>query len=99
MNAKQYKAAERYALVALKTDSSLHWVETNLAHALLLQGKYKEAEKIYATLKARRYEQDSTKTYVQVLLQDFQSLECSGAVPPEREADVQKIKEMLLKKE
>jgi len=48
---KRFSEAERYASEALTIDISQEWVFTNLAAALLLQGKYSEAEEIYRNMK------------------------------------------------
>lgn len=44
---KQYAEAEVYSREALEVDSTKHIAYSNLAAALLFQGKYLEAEKIY----------------------------------------------------
>ena len=48
---KEFQKAENYALVTLSVDSSRLGVNANLAPALLLQGKYDQAEEIYLRYK------------------------------------------------
>ena len=48
---KQYAEAEQYAHEGLAVDSTQHFIYTNLAAALLFQGKYAEAEAIYQQYK------------------------------------------------
>ncbi len=99
LHARKYREAVQYAQQAITTDNTQQWVNTNLAHGLLLTGDYAKAETLYKTIKSKTYEQDSTKTYAQVLLENLKSLECSGAIPKERAADVERIKEMLLRED
>ena len=47
VDVKKNEQAEHYAREGLAVDSTQHWIATNLAAALLFQGKYAEAEKIY----------------------------------------------------
>jgi Flp pilus assembly protein TadD len=46
-----FKQAEKYAGLGLQMDSSQLWIKINLAHSLLLQGRYSEAEKEYLSIK------------------------------------------------
>lgn len=52
-------------------------------------------EELYRSLKVQPYEQDTSKTYAEVLLDDFRRLACSGAISPEHEAEVERIKAVL----
>lgn len=45
--AKQYAEAGLYAREGLAVDSTKHFIYTNLAAALLFQGKYAEADILY----------------------------------------------------
>ena len=83
---KHWEASEQAAREAIGMDSSLHWIYTNLAAALLLQGRYDEAEWIYLQFKGEL--KDS-------FLGDFNDLEAAGLIPAEREDDVEMIKDML----
>ena len=82
----QYAKAEQYAREALSVDSTQLWIGTNLAAAILMQGRYVEAEQLYRQLKGEKKE---------TLLGDLQAYAEAGAIPKEREEDVEKIKRML----
>ena len=86
---KQYAEAETYSREALEVDSTKHIAYSNLAAALLFQGKYLEAEKIYRQYKAELKEG---------FLSDFDEFSKTGVIPKNREGDVEKIKQILLKK-
>lgn len=85
---KQYAEAEVYSREALEVDSTKHIAYSNLAAALLFQGKYLEAEKIYRQYKAELKEG---------FLSDFDEFSKTGVIPKNREGDVEKIKQLLLK--
>ena len=85
---KQYVEAEIYSKEALEVDSTKHVVYGNLAAALLFQGKYQEAEKIY-----RQYKSELKEGF----LSDFEEFSKAGVIPKHREEDVEKIKQLLLK--
>ena len=85
---KQYVEAEIYSKEALEVDSTKHVVYSNLAAALLFQGKYQEAEKIY-----RQYKSELKEGF----LSDFEEFSKAGVIPKHREEDVEKIKQLLLK--
>ena len=44
---KKFPESEMSARWALEKDDTQTWIKVNLAHALLFQNKYDEAEKIY----------------------------------------------------
>ena len=85
---KQYVEAENYSKEALEVDSTKHVAYSNLAAALLFQGKYQEAEKIY-----RQYKSELKEGF----LSDFEEFSKAGVIPKNREEDVEKIKQLLLK--
>ena len=78
--------AEQLARSALSINPSLIEAQTNLAAALLLQGKYAEAKSYYL-----RYKYD----YRDIFLLDLKMLMEAGAIPAERKDDVEKIKTLL----
>lgn len=84
--AKQYVEAEQYAHEGLTVDSTKHFIYANLAAALLFQGKYTEAEKIY-----RQYKSELKEGF----LDDFRQYAEAGVIPKKYEVDVEKIKKML----
>lgn len=81
-----YADAEKYALDGLKVNPTYHLTATNLAAALLFQGKYKEAEHIY-----RQYKDELKDSF----LDDFKQFAEAGVIPKKYEADVEKIKKIL----
>ena len=83
---KNYKQAEQYALESLAVDSTQHWIATNLAHALLFQGRTEEAEELY-----RQYKDELKDAF----LDDFRLFAEAGAIPKKCEAEVERIKKML----
>ena len=83
---KQYAEAEAYSKEALEVDSTKHFSYGNLAPALLFQGKYQEAEKIY-----RLYKFELKEGF----LSDFEEFTKAGVIPKNREEDVEKIKKIL----
>ena len=83
-----FEEAERYAREGSKYDFTHHTIYTNLAAALLLQGRYAEAEEIYL-----RYKEELKEDF----LSDFEDFYQRGIIPPEREDDVERIKKLLSK--
>ena len=84
----QYSEAETYSKEALEVDSTKHIAYSNLAAALLFQGKYLEAETIYSQYKAE---------LKGGFLSDFEEFAKMGGIPKNGEEDVEKIKQLLLK--
>jgi tetratricopeptide (TPR) repeat protein len=84
--AKQFAEAEQYAREGLAIDPTKHFIYTNLAAALLFQGKYQEAEQIY-----RQYKDELKDGF----LDDFKQFAETGVIPQEREADVERIKRLI----
>lgn len=83
---KEFVKAEQYALEALKVNPDDKTPGTNLAAALLLQGKYSKAEKLY-----RQYKNE----FKDALLDDLNAFEAAGVIPDNRKKDVKKIKMLL----
>lgn len=81
-----FKDGEQYALEALTVAPSFNIINTNLAAALLFQGKVEEAEKIY-----RQYKAELKDSF----LGDFAEYERLKVIPEERKTDVEHIKAML----
>ena len=83
----EFTKGEQFSLNALQCDSSNHMAYTNLAAALLFQKNFSEAEKFYLQFKSE---------FKNVFLGDFSEYERLKVIPKECEADVEKIKKMLL---
>jgi len=92
--AREYAKSEQYAREAL-TLAPEEWAtyKVNLAHSLLFQGNFLEAEEIYKELLQNDAEARHA-TSLQ-LLNDFDELEKAGAIPEERKDDVGRIREIL----
>ena len=82
----KFTEGEHYSLEALKVNPDNHLAYTNLAAALLFQGKVEEAEKIYIQYKS---------VFKDSFLEDFAEFERVGIIPDERKADVERIKAIL----
>lgn len=83
---KDYALAEQYAREGLAVDSTQHYICTNLAAALLFQGKTTEAEQIY-----RQYKSELKDAF----LDDFRQFEEADVIPEEHKEYVERIKQML----
>ena len=90
---KEYAQSEQSARQALKLDNTQTWIKTNLAHALLFQNRFSEAEKIYKEL-SQTIKEDN-ETYTQDLLNDFDELEKANVIPEKHKGNVEKIRKML----
>lgn len=84
--AKQYAEAEQYAREGLAIDSAQYFIYSNLAVALLFQGRYEEAEQIY-----RQYKDELKDSF----LDDFKQYAEAGVIPEERKTDVERIKRLI----
>ena len=82
----KFKEGEQYSLEAIEIDSTQHIAYTNLAAALLFQGKVDEAENLF-----RQFKDEYKDTFILVLT-EFERL---GVIPEERKADVERIKAIL----
>lgn len=85
---KRFVQSEKYAREGLLVDSTQLFIYSNLASALLLQGKILEAEKIYGQFKNELKES---------FFYDFKQFAEVGLIPKKREKDVKRIKELLNK--
>lgn len=81
-----FKEGEKYSLEALKIDPSKHIAYTNLAAALLFQGKVEDAQFFY-----RQYKTELKDGF----LGDLAEFERLGVIPKELKADVERIRVMI----
>ncbi len=82
----KYAEAELYIRKALEIDNSEVLMYSNLATALLFQGKYEQAEQIY-----RQYKEELKDAF----MSDFEAFEKANVIPKEYYEDVEKIKQIL----
>ena len=73
---KQFKEAAQSAVRGLEIDATQEWIHTNLALALLLQGKYKKAEAIYLQYKDEAFNEETN--FKAVFFEDLETLEQEG---------------------
>lgn len=83
---KNYGDAERYAKEALRIDPTNPTYNINLAHAILFQGRLKEAKHIYCEYMNSKQD---------VVFEDFMRYEREGAIPEKQLLDVYDIKRTL----
>ncbi|MEO0585577.1 MAG: tetratricopeptide repeat protein, partial [Bacteroidota bacterium] len=91
---QDYKGSTKAARRGLALNPQETWIHTNLAHALLFQGKYEAAKAIYIRY-APDAPYDEESTWGEVFLADLRELEEAGAIPKERMKDVRKIRRLL----
>ncbi len=84
---QEYVQTERCAREGLAIDSCQTFIYTNLAAALLFQGRYAEAETIY--LQYRERLKDS-------FIEDLELFEKAGVIPKEHENEAKRIKNLLM---
>jgi tetratricopeptide (TPR) repeat protein len=85
---KEFSDAEIAAKRGLEIDATQEWINSNLALALLYQGKYEEAKALYLQLKDKPY---GDATYAKTFLEDLVALEAESITHP----DVVKIRKLL----
>jgi len=90
---KEYVQSEQSARKALELDNTYLLPKTNLAHALLFQNRFTEAEHIYKELSQTIYQDN--ETYNKVLLNDFVELKKAGVIPENSNEDMEKIRQIL----
>lgn len=83
---KDFGLSESLSRQAINLNPEPIWYYSNLAAALLFQGKFVEAKKIY---------QEYSQTLKTDFLNDFKQFEKAGVVPEDRKKDVEKIKKLL----
>ncbi len=88
---QQFTNAEQSARAGLQKADQETWINTNLALALLYQGKWEDAKIIYIKLKDEPY---GYGTYKDTFLEDLNALEKAGITHP----DIQKARVFLNQK-
>lgn len=94
---KSYVQAKSYAISGLDKDPIQIGIKIKLAHALLLQGYYKDAKKIYKEIKDEKLNQNGRQiTCKQVIFDDFEKMSNLGLFDTnQRKTDYQKIVKTL----
>ena len=86
--AQDFAAAEQSAKRGIELDATQDWINTNLASALLYQGKWAAAKSLYLSLKDKPYD---TVTFKEAFLGDLDALEKEGI----KHEDVAKIRDLF----
>lgn len=94
---KRFDQAEADIREGLKIDANNKYLNSNLAPALLFQGKREEAFAEYQKLKDHKFGGQGFDTYRAVFLDDLNTFEKTGIIPSEYKADVELVRSMLNK--
>ena len=76
---RRFKEAEAKSRVAIELDPDALWLKTNLAHALLLQGKLAAADEIYFKFSRKKI---NKQLWDKVILDDFRELKSKNISHP-----------------
>ncbi|MBK9962732.1 MAG: tetratricopeptide repeat protein [Saprospiraceae bacterium] len=85
---KQFNEAEKSSHSGLEKDISVELIFTNLALALLYQGKWEDAKQVYVSMKDKKYNE---RTYKDIFLEDLDTMEKEGIT----HSDVEKARALL----
>lgn len=88
---RQPREAIANAKEALAIDPTQVWIQTNLAHGYLFDGRYEEAKAIY--LKFKDVQVPGEQTFAESVLDDFRRFREQGVTHP----DMEKIERLLEK--
>ncbi|MCI4668449.1 MAG: hypothetical protein MRZ79_09935, partial [Bacteroidia bacterium] len=91
----KFEASEKDLRKGMALPFENPYLHTNLAPALLLQGKFKEAKAEYIKWKDKPFPDEHGKTYRNIFLDDLKVLEEAGIIQEKVKGDVDKIKELL----
>jgi tetratricopeptide (TPR) repeat protein len=80
---RQFDEAERFARQSLTLSGNDRRKTKNLAHSLLLQGKYDEAAGLYLALRDVAVTRDATNTWNDIILGDLNEFERAGVTHPD----------------
>ncbi len=83
-----FKGAEKTLSAGMKINPNFAYFPTNLAPALLFQGKFEAAKKIYMEYKDKDFQ---GKKYSEIYLTDLQEIKATGFSPLTYEEDMKKI--------
>lgn len=86
---KDFSSAEKYAKRGIEVEASQEWIFSNLAAALLFQGKYEDAKSIYLKYKDQAF--NDKQSYREIFLADLKEFESIGI----KHKDLKKIRKLL----
>ena len=86
LKSRDPKGAAESARQGMALDPSQVWIKTNLAHALLFNGQFEEASKLY--LAERLTKVNDQSTFQDAVLEDFEKFEKAGV----KHVDMEKIR-------
>ena len=92
---KKFAAAEADVREGLALVAEHKYLPSNLAPALLLQGKQKEALLEYQKWKDKPFEEQNYPTYRDVFLDDLNTFEKAGIIPPKIRPGLQEVRKLL----
>jgi tetratricopeptide (TPR) repeat protein len=92
---KKFAEVEKAILEGLTLDASNIYLPTNLAPALLLQGKREQALQEYKKWKDKAFGEQDFPTYREAFLDDLNAFEKAGIIPPARMEDVAAARKLL----
>ncbi len=95
MKTGRFAEAEAALRCALDLAPNDIYLRTNLPPALLLQGKYNEAEVLYRELKDQPIADARFELFKHAFLDDFRTFEEAGIIPQAYQTDVERIKVLL----
>lgn len=81
-----YEEAEQLSRESFAIDESQHWLVTNLAAALLFQGRYNEAEAIYL-----QYKDELKDNFTD----DIYAFRKAEVIPKEHQAEMERIEQLI----
>lgn len=91
---KKYREAEEAAMKGLFFDENQVWINTNLAPAILYQGRFTEAKELYTKLKNVEYKSgDEIRVFKTVFLKDFEEFKSAGIESKDMEEIILLLKE------
>jgi hypothetical protein len=89
----KFEASESDIREGLQLKLENKYLHTNLAPALLLQGKFELAKTEYMFWKDKLF--DEERSYKELFLSDIMEFEQVGIIPESRRSDIEKIKALL----
>jgi tetratricopeptide (TPR) repeat protein len=90
---KEYTDSEQYCREILELDSTYIAAKITLAHALLLQNRFSEAESMYKELSKTTYQNNETCT--KSILNDFNEFEKSNILSEKQKSNIEKIRGVM----